>query len=135
MAGFGDEDELYKYIGGIFRVAFEDPELEPKMKATNMVFAMHCVEPESALTIDMANGQVYKGHDGPTPDAIMNTTTETANGYWQGKVNLPIAMARGKVKVEGSMTKLMALAPLGKKLFPRYIDMLKADGREDLIVQ
>lgn len=134
MAGFGNEDELYKYIGGIFRLAFEDPELAAEMKATNMVLAMHCVEPECALTIDMTIGQVHQGHGGPTPDAIMNTSTETANSYWQGKVNLPIAMARGKVKIEGSMAKLMALAPLGKKLFPRYVEMLKADGRDDLIV-
>jgi hypothetical protein len=43
-------------------------------------------------------------------------------------------MARGKVKVEGNAAKLLALAPLGKKLFPRYVESLKADGRDDLVI-
>ncbi len=36
----------------------------------------------------------------------MSMTTETANAYWQGKVNLTFAMAKGTVKVEGSVTRL-----------------------------
>ncbi len=31
MTGFADEDELYRYIGGIFETALADPELEPKL--------------------------------------------------------------------------------------------------------
>lgn len=68
------------------------------------------------------------------PDAAMTMSTETANAYWQGTVNLPFAMARGKITVQGSVAKLLALAPLSRRLFPVYVEMLRADGREDLIV-
>jgi putative sterol carrier protein len=134
MPGFANEDELYHYIGGIFEMGFADPELGPKMEATGIVFQMKCTEPDSSLIIDMKNRKVHQGTAGPQPDATLFMSTETSNKYWQGKVGLPFAMARGKVKVEGNVAKLLALSPLGKKLFPRYIDMLKADGREDLIV-
>jgi hypothetical protein len=43
-------------------------------------------------------------------------------------------MARGKVKVQGEMSKLLSLAPLSKKLFPVYVENLRADGRDDLVV-
>lgn len=134
MPGFANEDEMYKYIGGIFQMAFEDPELGPKLKATNLVWSNQCTEPDAVVTVDAANGKVYRGQEGPEPLAVFVMTTETANGYWQGKVNLPFAMARGKVKVTGDVAKVLALAPLGKKLFPRYVEMLKADGRDDLVV-
>lgn len=133
MPGFASEDELYRYTGGIFEKAFADPELSPKMKATGLVFQVRCTEPDSAITVDMVNQTVTKGADGDA-DAALIMSTETSNAYWQGKVNLPFAMARGKVKVEGNVAKLLALSPLGKKLFPVYVEMLKADGREDLIV-
>ena len=61
-------------------------------------------------------------------------TADMGNAYWQGKVNLPLAMAKSKIKVQGNVASLLKLAPLGKKLYPAYIESLKADGREDLLV-
>ncbi len=135
MPGFANQDELYRYVGGIFERGFVDPELGPKIEATGLVFEARCTEPDSSLVIDLGGKKVYQGTDGsPEPQAALIMSTETSNAYWQGKVNLPFAMARGKVKVEGDVAKLLALSPLGKKLFPQYIEMLKADGRDDLIV-
>lgn len=135
MPGFANEDELFKYVGGIFEKGFADPELGEKMASTGMVFETRCTEPVSSVVVDLANHKVYKGGEGgPTPDAALIMSTETANAYWQGKVNLPFAMARNKIKVEGNVAKLLALSPLGKKLFPVYVEALKADGREDLLV-
>ena len=133
MPGFANEDELFRYTGGIFEKAFVDPELGPKIKQAGIVFALKCTEPDSALTIDMVNMTVRKGAE-DSADATLLMSTETSNAYWQGKVNLPVAMARGKVKVEGSVAKLLALSPLSKKLIPIYLESLKADGRDDLIL-
>lgn len=134
MPGFADEDELRRYVGSIFEAAMADPETGPKLADTGLVLRMDCTEPDSKLTIDLPGKVVYSGDDGPEPGATMVMSTETANAYWQGKVNLPFAMARGKVKVTGEMSKLLSLAPLSKKLFPLYVENLKADGRDDLVV-
>ncbi|MGH3629981.1 MAG: SCP2 sterol-binding domain-containing protein [Sciscionella sp.] len=134
MPGFADEDELYRYIGGIFQSALADQELKPKLQATGLVLRIQCTEPESALVIDFPGAAVHRGAGGPAPQATMTMSTETANAYWQGKVNLTFAMARGTVKVQGTVTKLLQLAPLSKKLFPIYLGRLAADGRDDLVV-
>ena len=134
MPGFATPEEMHRYIGRVFQDALADPELGDKMAATGLVLRVHCTEPDCDLTIDLPNKKVIAGTDGPTPDATMSMSTETANEYWQGKVNLPFAMARGKVKVEGKLTKLLQLAPMTRKLFPVYIDRLRADGRDDLVV-
>ena len=134
MPGFADEDELRRYVGGIFEAAMADPETGPKLEATGLVLRMECTEPDSALTIDLPGKVVHTGTEGPDPAATMRMSTETANAYWQGKVNLPMAMARKKVTVDGSVGSLLSLAPLSKKLFPVYVDTLRAAGREDLIL-
>jgi putative sterol carrier protein len=132
---FKDSAEVAKYIGGIFETAFEDPEIGPRLVGTGLVVAFDFTEPEAVVVIDMANKSVREGLDGgPPPTATMSMTADTGNGYWQGKVNLPLAMAKKKIKVEGNVGSLLKLAPLGKKLYPGYIERLKIDGRDDLLV-
>jgi hypothetical protein len=132
--GFTDSAEVAKYIGGIFEMAFEDPEIGPKLVATGLVVAFDFTDPDAVVVIDMANKSVREGLDGGSaPSATMSMTAETGNAYWQGKVNLPLAMAKKKIKVDWNVASLIKLAPLGKKLYPPYVERLKADGRDDLL--
>lgn len=132
---FKDSAEVTRYIGGIFETAFNDPEIGPKLVDTGLVVAFDFTEPEAVVVIDMANKVVREGLEGgPSATATMSMTAATGNAYWQGKVNLPLAMAKKKIRVEGNVASLLKLAPLGKKLYPGYIDRLKTDGRDDLLV-
>jgi hypothetical protein len=133
--GFKDSAEVTKYIGGIFETAFDDPEIGPKLVDTGLVVAFDFADPDALVVVDMPNKAVREGVDGgASPSATMSMTADVGNAYWQGMVNLPLAMAKKKIKVDGNVASLLKLAPLGKKLFPRYIDQLKNDGRDDLIV-
>jgi SCP-2 sterol transfer family protein len=132
--GFNNSEEASKYIGGIFEDAFEDPEIGPKLVDTGLIVAFDFSDPEAVVVVDMPNKVVTSGLGGATPSATMTMTADLGNAYWQGKVNLPMAMAKRKVTVDGSVASLLKLAPLGKKLYAGYIQRLHEDGREDLIV-
>lgn len=132
--GFANSAEVTKYIGGIFEAAFEDDEIGPKLVDTGLVVAFDFTDPEAVVVIDMVSKCVREGlPGGPAPTATMSMTADTGNAYWQGKVNLPLAMAKKKIKVDGNVASLLKLAPLGKKLYPRYLERLQDDGREDLL--
>jgi putative sterol carrier protein len=132
---FANSAEVTKYIGGIFETAFEDDEIGPKLVDTGLVVAFDFTDPQAVVVIDMANKSVRQGlAGGQAPTATMSMTADTGNAYWQGKVNLPLAMAKKKITVDGNVASLLKLAPLGKKLYPRYIDRLRGDGRDDLLV-
>ena len=133
--GFANSAEVTNYIGGIFETAFEDDEIGPKLVDTGLVVAFDFTDPEALVVIDMADKSVREGlAGGPAPTATMSMTADTGNAYWQGKVNLPLAMAQKKIKVDGNVGSLLKLAPLGKKLYACYIERLQSDGREDLLV-
>ena len=132
--GFKDAEEVRTYIGGIFETAFADPDIGPKLADTGLVVAFDFSEPDAVVVIDMANKAVHGADGGPAPAATMMMTADTGNAYWQGKVNLPLAMAKKKIRVDGNVASLLKLAPLGKKLYPSYVERLKNDGRDDLIV-
>ena len=131
--GFRDSEEVVNYIGGIFETAFADPEIGPKLVDTGLVVAFDFTDPDALVVVDMANQQVRRNAEGTPVTATMSMTAETGNAYWQGKVNLPLAMAKKKIRVDGNVASLLKLAPLGKKLYPRYVDRLTSDGRDDLI--
>src|SRR4051794_28596908 len=131
---FTDPAEVRKYIGGIFEVAFQDEEVGPKLRATGIVLQFTFSEPDSVVVVDTTTATVSDGSGSVPPTATMLMTADLGNAYWQGKVNLPLAMAKSKIKVEGNVASLLKLAPLGKKLYPVYVETLKADGRDDLIV-
>jgi putative sterol carrier protein len=122
------------YIGGIFEKAFEDPGIGAKLQATGITLLVKSTNPDSQFTLDMTNKKVIPGDTDLEPSATMTMSADMQNAYWQGKVNLPFAMARGQVKVQGNVAQLLKLAPLSKSLYPVYVDQLKADGRDDLIV-
>lgn len=131
---FTDATEVRKYLGGIFETAFADPEIGPKLRDTGIVLKTVYSDPDSVVIIDAVNGVVTEGSVDSDSTAEMSMSADTGNAYWQGKVNLPLAMAKSKIKVQGNVASLLKLAPLGKKLYPAYIETLKADGRDDLLV-
>lgn len=131
---FTDADEVRHFIGSVFQAGFDDPEIGPKMQATGIVVKFAFTDPDADLVVDMGKQEVGEGADMAEPLATMRMTAELGSAYWQGKVNLPIAMARGKIKVDGNVASLIKLAPLGKKLFPKYVETLRSEGREDLVV-
>lgn len=133
--GFKDSTEVVKYIGGIFVAAFEDPELAPKLRETGVVLKFDFSDPDTELVVDLANGVVQEGDGDLTVEATMAMAADVGNAYWQGKENLPLAMAKGKIAVSGNVATLLKIAPLSKKLFPVYVERLEQDGRDDLVVR
>jgi putative sterol carrier protein len=131
---FNDSSDVRKYIGGIFREAFDDDEVGPRLRASGIVLQFRFSEPETEMVVDTISATVTDGVGTNQPTAVFSTSADTGNAYWQGKVNLPLAMAKGKIKIEGNVAGLLKLAPLGKKLYPLYVGTLRRDGRDDLLV-
>lgn len=133
MAGFTSSEDLRRYVGGIFETALADDVLGPRLVSTGLLLRLTTTEPDAVLTIDLPNGRIETGETAVEPNATMVMTSDVANRFWQGKVNLTFAMARGQVKVGGNIGSLLKLLPSTKLLFPAYVGMLTEDGREDLL--
>jgi hypothetical protein len=133
---YTDPADLRNFVGGIFEKAYQDPDLGPKLSATGAVLLVSCTDPDSTVILDMPNKAVYTTAEegGVTVNATLKMDTDTANKFWQGKVNMTLAMAKGQVKAEGAIMKVLKLVPNTKSLFPIYIQDLKDAGREDLLV-
>jgi len=131
MAYFSSADEVYKYVGGVFRAAAEHDEVGPKMAAANVNLQVYYSDPESALTIRLQEPklQVEDGGDDPNADVKLFMPADIADKYWRGEYNLAVGLAKGHVKAKGPVNKILKLVPLTKPLFPMYKDLVsEKDG-------
>ena len=133
MASFTGPGDLRRYVGGIFEQALADDELGPRLASTGVTLKVVTTEPDAVLVMDLPRRVVGLGSADDPADATMRMTSETANKFWLGRVNLPVAMARRQVTVEGRIGALLKLVPSTKTLFPAYRALLEADGRTDLL--
>ena len=136
MGRFKDEDDVYRFIGRLFQELAVDPDLGPKFRKANTTVRYEMSDPDSRITVDLRPDQEIQVDLGPSelePEVIMSTTADTAHGFWLGRVNVTAALARGQITAKGPEAKILRLVPLVKDSFPRYEQMLRDAGREDLL--
>ncbi|MDQ5986268.1 MAG: hypothetical protein CSYNP_01987 [Syntrophus sp. SKADARSKE-3] len=65
----------------------------------------------------------------------MSLSADDAHRSWSNKLNPVMAITRKKIRVKGSATGLLKLAPKLKKIAEIYEEILRKEGREDLILK
>jgi hypothetical protein len=58
------------------------------------------------------------------PRVRMKMSSEIANRYFQGKENIPLAIARRRIKTGGDIKASLALIPIAKPIYERYRTMV-----------
>ena len=136
MAYFKDAQEVYDTLGRLFQELGEDEELAPKFRTADTIVQYAYTDPESTITVRLQEGQpgdVDFGETAMDPEVTMRMKADTAHRFWLGRVNVTMAIARGEIKPQGPVSKILKLVPLTKPVFPRYKAMLEDDGRSDLL--
>ena len=135
MGYFQNEQEVYDTLGKLFEGLRDDPELFPKFQRADTIVRYEFREPDSQITVKMLAGEPGQVDLGPSelePEVTMSMEADTAHRFWLGKVNITVALARGQIKAQGPVAKVLKLVPLVKPVFPRYEAQLEEQGRTDL---
>ncbi|BAS28163.1 hypothetical protein [Limnochorda pilosa] len=70
---------------------------------------------------------------GPKPDVTFEQSADVGHQFWQGKLNVPAALARGQVKARGAIAKALKLLPLLPALYETYREVLRERGEEAML--
>jgi putative sterol carrier protein len=135
MGYFKDADEVYATLGKLFVDLMADDELASKFRKANTIVRYQYSNPDSAITVRLQEGEpgdVDLGASSMEPEVTMSMEADTAHRFWLGEVNVTVALARGEIKANGPVAKILKLVPLAKPVFPRYKAQLEAEGRTDL---
>jgi putative sterol carrier protein len=121
MTYYNNAEEIYKYLGGVFRAA-NDTEVGPKLKAADIDLQVYYTGPDAVMTVRLREPaiEVVDGGDNPDADVKLYMPADIGNKFWRGEYNLGVGLAKGQVKAKGPVNKILRLVPLTKPLFPLY---------------
>ncbi len=120
MEYWKDETEPIKAFLKLFENASEDAELNSGLKKVNQLIWFDYTEdgPNCSFHVDCRGGEIKIAAGKPEgkPDLVMSLSADDAHRSWSNKLNPVMAITRKKIRVKGSATGLLKLAPKLKKL-------------------
>jgi len=139
MEYWKDETEPIKAFLKLFENASEDAELNSGLKKVNQLIWFDYTEdgPNCSFHVDCRGGEIKIAAGKPEgkPDLVMSLSADDAHRSWSNKLNPVMAITRKKIRVKGSATGLLKLAPKLKKVAVIYEKTLKELDWEDKIMK
>lgn len=139
MEYWKDQHEPITAFLSLFEKAKADPELSEGLKKVNQLIWFDYTEdgPECSFHVDCRKGQISSGRGKPAeePDLTMSLSADDAHRSWSNKLNPVMAITRKKIRVKGSATGLLKLAPKLKKVAIIYEQALNDLNFSDKILR
>ena len=140
MTGFESKEQFQEVFSKFWEKAIQDSEVVEKLTKAKIVVRFDIEEPEVHMTINFRdpgpNGEIgtLAFDSDASPEIVVWSKSETTNKFWQGKLNTTVALARGQVKLEGSVAKALGLLSKIKPLYAIYPEVLNELGLESLVL-
>ena len=115
MGQFASEQEVYERIGKLFEELLADTETASALKQADTIVQYRYREPEATVTVDVREGAEPRVDLGTTelePEVVMSMDADTAHALAEGRVNVPVALARGDIRAKGPVAKVLKLISL-----------------------
>jgi len=133
-AEFSSPKEFRAVMDRIFSLMSEDPDMGPKLRDADVPQRFEFEDVDMVVNIRAAE----EGEEGCLhwewtddvdwkPKVKMSMSSEVANKYFQGKENVPIAIARRRIKTSGDVKAALALIPITKPVYAQYREVVEAE--------
>ncbi len=133
-ATFTSAKEFREVFDRLFALMSDDEDMGPKLRDADvpqrfefedldLVVIVRAGRPEEGVNLywEWTDEVDWK------PKVRMTMSSETANKYFQGKENVPMAIARRRIKTGGDVKASLALIPITKPVYAQYKAMLAAE--------
>ena len=135
---FASAAEMRSVLEGLLDAVQRDPELGPRIASLHVSYRY--VFDDVDLTLDIAGSEgdgtfnwTFDGDEKAEPSVTLQMSSEVANRYLQGHENLAIALARRRIRYQGSSRAALAVLPINRELGDFYREVLE-DGHRHLLL-
>ena len=133
-ASFESAKELREVMDAVFTMMDADSEMGPKLRDADtpqqFEFSDFDVVVNIRAATDDEEGNLYWewSDDVDWKSKVqMTMSSEVANRYFQGKENVPMAVARRRIKTGGDLKAALALIPITKPIYEQYRAYVEAE--------
>ena len=134
MAEFRSRSEFREVMDRVFEIMSTDPEMGPQLRDARVPQRFDFPDQDAVvnITFNDSGGDhnlrwEWTDDVDWDPKVEMTMDSEVANKYFQGKENVPVALARRRIKSRGDMKAALKLIPITKPVFAQYRSMLERE--------
>jgi hypothetical protein len=124
---FKSPREFREVMDRVFTMMSEDPEMGPRLRDADVPQRFEFVDLDLVMNVragapdEGANLHWEWTDEVPWSASVrMKMSSETANRYFQGRENVALAIARGRIKTGGDIKAALQLIPITKPIYERY---------------
>lgn len=130
MSVFKDKEQLHQVLGGFFAHLVQNPDIGPRLKTSGLRLRFHYREPDTCIYVGLSQDpvQIDCGNTSSPADVEMTMKADVAHRFWQGKVNLVVALTRREITAKGPIPKILKLLPIIKPAYQLYGPYLENMG-------
>jgi hypothetical protein len=131
---FTSAKEFREVMDRVFTMMSEDPEMGPRLRDADVPQRFEFRDLD--MVMNVRAGQPGEGENLHwewsdeitwSPSVRMTMSSETANRYFQGRENVALAIARGRIKTGGDIKAALQLIPITKPIYERYRAVVAED--------
>jgi len=133
-AEFSSTKEFREVMDRVFTLMSEDADMGPKLRDADVPQRFEFEDLDQVVNIRAArDGEdgclVWKWTDDVDwkSKVQMRMSSHTANRYFQGKENIPLAIAKRKIKTGGDIKAALALIPITKSVYAQFSAVVEAE--------
>ena len=126
-AEFRSPAEFREVMDRIFGMMDADPDMGPRLRAADVPQRFEFTDVDLVVNVRAARDReagnlhwTWTDDVDWEPRVRMVMSSETANRYFQGRENVPLAIARRRIRTGGDVKAALALIPLTKPVYERY---------------
>jgi hypothetical protein len=131
--GFSSADEMREVLTALLSEIERDSDLGRRLRSTHSSYRF--VFPDLGLTLSFASSDdeehcilwSFSDDAGWEPALTLEMSSEVANRYLQGRENLAIALARGRIRCSCDARAALSLLPINRQLGACYREVLERD--------
>jgi hypothetical protein len=135
---FSTADDVHASLGRLLQELAADAEFAPRLMVLDTILQFRFRKPDAIVTLTLRGDDAPAVALGPLPDGatapeiVVTLDADVAHALWRGQHNVTVGLARGTIQAKGETTRIVELLRLTDEIAPRYEQLLRAAGRDDL---
>ncbi len=126
MTVFDSKEQAVSVFSRLFEILLEDEEFVSRVRVKGLTLHLAQTKPDFELFVEPEGVHVDRT---PARAAItIKMSCDTAHALWSGNLLMPIALATGRVRIRGSVSKVLEFVPLLRPAFDRYPELAAGAG-------
>lgn len=126
MTVFSSSAQATAVFADMFKILLADEHFASRIAAGRL--DLHVVQTKPDVELYIEPGGVHVGVTPPKPVISLRMSCDTAHALWSGSLLLPLALATGKLRIRGPVSKVLEFVPLLQPAFDRYPDLAAEAG-------